>query len=810
MKKRSIRGIVTTALCLAFVNCTSPFAAVSAGLSSPSEMKDSGICYTESIGTINNPAAGYTKTIWPVCKPGSTPVYDPSENLVLFFIDIGAFSSGVNEDKKDYDLDEAFFDSWRKTFENARNNGCMIALRFRYDALGTDNPEPETFDMVLRHISQIKENGLLEDYKDIIAFVESGFVGKWGEQHGGKYTSTEYKAMLLETLLDCVPSPIPVTVRTPDIFAKLVGITRAELADYIPDEGSEAFRVGMYDDGYMGSSSDLGTYSDRAKETEWLGNQTVCTYFGGEFSGNLDYAKQFDTYLPENAIPEMYNTHLSYINANIFQLYKDYTFSAENDIKEVKYQPFSDTVSLEKTFDHSAYYGQTVYDFMRDHLGYRFVLRNSQLSDSAAQGGELKLDFKVENTGFANPIPHVSAELILEKNGSFMRVPVDIDANNWRSCTVASENLTAKLPDSLPIGEWNVYLKLSMGENTVTQTALRSIRFANDDVWNAALGANFLGSFNVTAAEENGTDNSLRCGDNSSDRMYSVSGQINCDGMDSFSGEWSEDAVIAENGENRLFMAADDKYVYFKAIIRGSADAPVYNLRIENAETDRSYWIYYASNGFVYFNNGSYDGCLCKHSGEVVEFRVPLGDTMALSPHTQLKSVRIFLQDSANDWVLIGDVKSGECSVPFDFASYTADTDIRLAKGESYTVQAITLLENARYSWYHDGVRIEGEESPELVIKGNSDADCGEYSVKISSEAGIEKTIPLCMLLEVKDAASVGDLNQDGKTDSADLILLRDYILGVGELTDEQLAAADLDSDGMISSLDEAILRRYC
>ena len=52
------------------------------------------------------------------------------------------------------------------------------------------------------------------------------------------------------------------------------------------------------------------------------------------------------------------------------------------------------------------------------------------------------------------------------------------------------------------------------------------------------------------------------------------------------------------------------------------SQAPVYNLQIKNGdENNKFYWIYYASNGFVYFNNGSYDGCECKRSGNYVEYR---------------------------------------------------------------------------------------------------------------------------------------------------------------------------------------------
>ena len=109
----------------------------------------------------------------------------------------------------DYDLDETFFTNFRKTLENCRRNGCTVAMRFRYDSNGLSNPEPATFEQMERHIRQIQEDGFLEDYKDIIAFVESGFVGTWGEQWGGKYCSFEDKAKVLDLLLDVVPDDIP-------------------------------------------------------------------------------------------------------------------------------------------------------------------------------------------------------------------------------------------------------------------------------------------------------------------------------------------------------------------------------------------------------------------------------------------------------------------------------------------------------------------------------------------------------------------------------------------------------------------------
>ena len=187
-----------------------------------------GIDFTESVGTILNPAAGYTNTIWAVCKPGETPVYSPTAKLVLFFIDIGAFSSGING-SEDIPLDDTFFESWKQTFENCRKNGCTVAVRFRYDANGKADPEPATYEALLAHIDQLDEHGFFTDIGEDLVFVESGFVGKWGEQHGGKYTSLEYKAKLLQKMLEVVPAPVPVTVRTPNIFAEWAGIKMSDI-----------------------------------------------------------------------------------------------------------------------------------------------------------------------------------------------------------------------------------------------------------------------------------------------------------------------------------------------------------------------------------------------------------------------------------------------------------------------------------------------------------------------------------------------------------------------------------------------------
>ncbi len=771
------------------------------GLSASAEdalPSDSSIRYTESTETINNPGMGYTTTLWYRCKPGNTPVQNPVGSLVLMFVDIGAFSSGENGTKledgtylpgTDYPLDDAFFDGLRGTFANCRENGCTIALRFRYDDDGTSNPEPATLDMMKTHIRQIGESGLLEDYQDILMYVESGFVGCYGEQWGGKYCSLENKAELLDMMLDIVPDPIPVTVRTPNIFAKWAGIEQKDIAEWKSEKGSRAARVGLYDDGYMGSDSDLGTYANREAETTWLGNQTDTSYFGGEFSGNLEWAQKYDTYLPQNAIPEMYKTHLSYINSNIWQLYKEYTFSAEYDVPQG---------------DHSAYYGQNVHKFIRDHLGYRFVLRDSSHTLQTEQGGSLELSFRVENTGFAAPVREQKTELLLERGGDYIRTPLPVDTRGWHSCETVTETVSAALPAGLEPGDWNIYLKCSVGDNPVQQLSARSVRFANDGIWNAALGANFLGTVNITASEDPEKLTQDRFGETEHPQFYTVSGLHITDGVHSNAGEHSEPAASSDTAV--LYLANDERYLYLSAEFPETGDAPVFNIQLTNQNTGTYYWLYYANNGFIYFNQGTPAGILQKHSDHVVEFRIPFGEVMGLQLGTELSGIRFFLQDSANDWKLLSDVRCASYVLTGDFPVYTAAKTVSLYEGDSLPLSVAADAESAKYRWYHGAEPITGADTVSYTVPA-ADADtAGVYAVEITSASGTVKRVEVCTVRSVFPR-SFGDFNGDGTFDRQDAADLQQYLLGT--LTDPaNWKAGDMNRDGTLNASDLTLMKQ--
>lgn len=785
-----------------------------------SALVDSGIDYTEIVETISNPAAGYTSTVWPTCKPGSTPVYNPDAKLVLFFIDIGEFSCGVNgtyhddgtyTEGIDYDLDETFFNAWDRTFENCRKNGCMIAMRFRYDDLGKDNPEPATFEQVLHHIDQIKESGLLEKYKDIIAYVEAGLVGKWGEMHGGKYVTVDYKAKVLEATLQAVPAPIPVTVRTPDIFAEWIGIERKELnnfelidsiteSEYSTTIQENKDRVGLFNDGYMGSVNDLGTFSNREIETDWINHQTLTSYYGGEFSGAHDFAQSFDTYLPENAIPEMYKTHLSYINCNIFPFYKDFTFSEEYSVEGV---------------DNSAYYGQNVFQFIRDHIGYRFVIRDSKLTPKTQQGGNVTVNFSIENTGFANVIPQVQSYVILEKDGVFAYAEADTDCRKWNSCETTENTLNIKLPDNLPVGDWNVMLKLNMATPlSLTNMNGRSIRFANKDVWDSSIAANYLGTVTVTESAKKGTDNSITVNGsdhNSPVQFYSLNGRTVIDGVISSPDEWTEDMLIAENEKGvKLYAKADDNHFYVMSTAKQNATAPVYNFQLRNS--GEFYWIYYQNNGFIYFNHDSYDGSRCVWSDDMVEFKFPF-EVMGIKAGSEITDVRISMQDSANDWVVKSDVSAKTATVDSDFFVISQLTDVRLKSGEDYRYTVVAETNgDTKYQWYRNGELLPDFTTDTIAFEKITAGESGKYSVKITAQSGVEKTISAFNITIADDSTTVlsGDANCDGVVSIADAAAIFQSLANVDKypLSPKGILNADVDGNEGITASDALHIQR--
>src|SRR5699024_7204160 len=137
--------------------------------------------------------------------------------------------------------------------------------------------EPDASEArVLAHIAQLEP--LLRAHEDVIALVQAGFIGAWGEWHTSTHgldDDPDARRAILEALLDALPTSRSTQLRCPAYKEVLFGdpLTEAEARS-----GSHEARVGHHNDCFVSSESDVGTYPSGERE-RWVSYLAADTRF---------------------------------------------------------------------------------------------------------------------------------------------------------------------------------------------------------------------------------------------------------------------------------------------------------------------------------------------------------------------------------------------------------------------------------------------------------------------------------------------------------------------------------------------------
>ncbi len=491
---------VLLAVCLAFVPCAAVIP-----VSADDGLADSGLCYTESTAMLKNPLMGY-----PIC--GSLQFSDtmPIRNdtgFAWYYVNLNYYSAGNSlyessggKGKRpvggaDIPISQTALDRFEETLYNLRMNGSTCLLRFVYDWNGTPGCEPTDFEMILTHIKQLCD--LVSRYSDVVYGFECGIIGVFGEMHSSNYCGKEYANRIIDTYIHNTPDTMTLMVRSPTYILNYLGLTREELATYVPKEGSVPYRLSYFNDGYMNTAQDTGTWYNRAVDLKFLEKASEHNSYGGEYGSaySTEYLPN-SACVPENAIPEMYRTHVNFIRGNVYKI------GGNNQI--FGYDQFEYTDEYEEDWfpDNSAFYGSDCHTFITAHLGYRLVLRKSLLSSQAKAGGELHLKGVIENTGFANVLTRPTAQVLLVRDGYLYKTDVDIQAYDIKSCTKYDYDMTFALPSNMPEGDYRVFLRFSTSTTCALTEAASGLQFANDeDIYYSDYGANILGTVYIAKAD---------------------------------------------------------------------------------------------------------------------------------------------------------------------------------------------------------------------------------------------------------------------------------------------------------------------
>ena len=356
-------------------------------------------------------------------------------------------------------------------FDTVRAAGlkCIVRLAYTNQTNGWPPAPPygdATKAQMLAHLDQLEL--YFQANEDVIAVVQAGFIGIWGEWYYTDYfgdpllgppTPADYanRGEVLAKLLGVIPAGRMVQIRTPlnkqQIYGTTAAITPAQAYD-----GSDLARTGHHNDCFLASSDDFGTYVDPANEYPYLAAETNYVPMGGE-SCNLNPPRsQCPTALAEMAL-----FHWSYINAD----YHPGVLSSW----------VSDGCMAE----------------IRRRLGYRFSLSQGSYDDSSYPGGSFSYAISLQNDGFAAPFNPRSVELIFRHSSAVEYVvPLAADPRLWLAGATQVLSGTISLPAGMLTGTYQLFLNLPDPQPTIYARPEYAIRLANSGTWEAATGYNNL------------------------------------------------------------------------------------------------------------------------------------------------------------------------------------------------------------------------------------------------------------------------------------------------------------------------------
>jgi hypothetical protein len=362
---------------------------------------------------------------------------------------------------KDIDvLPQSVLDGIHNDAAILRQEGAKLIPRFAYNFGACDTPPVER---VLKHIEQL--GGVLRSNSDIIAFIEAGFIGKWGEWHfyGCKDTNsinnTEGRKAVLFKLLSAVPDRM-VAMRynyhKRDIFGQ------DPLGPDSAFSGSNAARTGSHNDCFCFDAGDRGSYQGAQSvefQKTYLSQDNRYVPQGGESCGSPSYADC------EKALTDLKRMHWDAINSTFHK----------GVIGGWKNGGCNDTIAKS--------------------LGYRLVMSSANLPDAVKPGSDFSGTITLINAGWGKIYNTRDCELVFRNTETQKEFVVKLtnDPREWCMTDASvAVNVSAPIAASTPEGQYAVYLNLPDPAVSIHKRPEYSIRLANKDVWEDATGYNSL------------------------------------------------------------------------------------------------------------------------------------------------------------------------------------------------------------------------------------------------------------------------------------------------------------------------------
>lgn len=357
----------------------------------------------------------------------------------------------------DVPLPQSFLNTVQTDFNTARTGGMKVIPRFSY----TDNQNgaDAALDTILLHINQLTP--ILQEYYDVIAYVEAGFIGAWGEWYYSSHNlnNTNSRRAVTYALLDALPLNRNVVVRTPE-YKRNIFLVNTPLDSIEAFSGTKRSRVGAHNDCFLADATDYGTYvwNDIEGDKNYLNQDNRFVPQGGETCCDCGYAGC------PNSLIDLARMRYSLLN-------KDYHPSVL-----------------------SRWTTEGCMDEVKRRLGYRLELLQASISDSIKPTGTFNLYLQITNKGFASPFNPRNLEIILRNNISNQkyRLVTDVDPRFWMAGDTMFVSVVGGIPANMIEGDYSAFIFLADPEYRLHDNPSYAIRLANNNLWEDSTGYNSL------------------------------------------------------------------------------------------------------------------------------------------------------------------------------------------------------------------------------------------------------------------------------------------------------------------------------
>lgn len=356
-------------------------------------------------------------------------------------------------------------------FATARRAGLKVIPRFLYNypkgETGYQAAQDAPLDRVLGHIEQLKP--VLAANADVIAYLQAGFIGAWGEWHtsSNNLTAPAARTRIRDALLGALPAGRFLQVRYPP-YLMAWSATAPRWQD-----GSATARIGVHNDCFLASNTDVGTYSEdaatRRRERAYVAALANVAPFGAETCNPADAVDPTPRTNCDDILREGRQFGLTYLNDSYYRALFHTRWQAQGCMAQVKRS-----------------------------MGYRFELLTLRHSAAVAAGSAGELALTLRNRGWARAFNPRAVQLVLREraNGRVVRIALaSIDPRAWLPGATSTASARFEVPRGTPGGNYEVLLALPDGAPSLAGDARYSVRPANAadagklQGWDASLGA---------------------------------------------------------------------------------------------------------------------------------------------------------------------------------------------------------------------------------------------------------------------------------------------------------------------------------